>query len=185
MCEYFQLSLLHLQAVQAEPPQKCVSLWRRAQDLPCGKQRVVLGVRYPPRYTIWAPTVQLCGAVGGGSVWAPAAPFPCRGFGMGMATEPVGEQGLSCKGERTGCLPAGSFMPTRLRTRGILGELLLPSCSPMAPTALYSCRPQVSPSLAEGLAWFVSSRSGGALLHPLTSMQTFPWTPVWVGSSLA
>lgn len=59
-----------------------------------------------------------------------AALVPCLNFGMWLAMEQVGNPDLSCEGEGEGWLPAGSFVPTGLGTRGILRELLLPSYSP-------------------------------------------------------
>lgn len=116
----------------------------------------------------WAPTIKLGGCVGG------RLSAGCRAWGCGMwpVMEPVGKEE-----PEPGWLPAGQLGGCPgLRSRGTLGEPSLPSRSP--PSVEATAR-VVRRRRERG--WFL----GGAALRPLTSMQTFPRTPVWVGSSRA
>lgn len=91
---------------------------------------------------------------------------------MWPVMEPVGKLGMSCEGtERASCPPARY----QRDPEGAVIAVLLPPRSP----------PFLGCVVAEGPGGFLGSRRDGAALHPLTSMQTFPWTPVWAGSSLA
>lgn len=120
-----------------------------------------------------APTVQPCRAAAAGV--CSTGHWHCSHAAVGIGTESHGEgrdKLLSCR---------------QLRAHQAWGQRgpLLPSCCPVAPTALHSCKPKWVLPWRTDWGWLLSSRSGGAVLHPLASMQTFPWTPVGIGSSLA